>query len=131
MPFERFTRGGRRYRPTVSINKGGIIGFSRGSYHRFSLGRYTHVVLFYDAETRRVGVMLAVDSEEPGAIPLRPRPAESGADVSAKSFLDFYGIPYQHGTEQYDPEVVDFDGQKMVVFTLAEEPPAGEDFFND
>jgi len=113
MSFERFTDVGARYKPTVSITKGGMISFNQGALKRFDLGKYKFVILYFDRENQLVGVQPTNDPLEEGVCKLRHR--QSGADVSAKSFLDFYGI-------QYGPKAIRFNPKwkeeyQMIIFS--------------
>ena len=90
MAFVKFTETGRSYSPKVSISPRGLIGFSQGARKRFMLDTYVACVLYFDADTRQVGIEFTTDIEAEGAIKLRLR--SIGADISAKSFLTFYNI---------------------------------------
>ena len=111
MSFERFTQVGRGYKPKVSITKSGLIGFNQGAVKHFKLDQYDWAILYYDNEDSRIGIELTNDENEEGACTLRKR--ASGADVSARSFFDYYGIKYVQ-TKRYDAEW-DEDEDMLVV----------------
>jgi len=114
MPFERFTAVGRAYTPVVSITKGGMISFNKGAVQRFGLHGYCYAILFFDKESQTVGVMPTDDEEEDGICRLRHR--QSGADISAKSFLEYFAVAYASGAKKYDAE---WDEERaMVVFVV-------------
>lgn len=101
MPFERFTQTGRGYKPKISITKSGLIGFNQGAVRHFKLTDYEFAVLYYDRDESRIGIGLTSDKNENGICKLRKR--ASGADVSAKSFFDYYDINYRE-SKRYDAE---------------------------
>ncbi|HMO49583.1 MAG TPA: hypothetical protein PKE26_03325 [Kiritimatiellia bacterium] len=123
MAFEKFTQTGTRQAPLVSIRRGGSLGLSQGAINRYGFDNdMTHVVLFYDKEDKLVGIKpIAGDSEEHAIkVIVRPYKAAKGKEsktafFSAKSFLDFYAIPYSE-TKSYDAK---WDEQNaMIVIDL-------------
>ena len=90
MPFIKYTEKGRSYAARTSISKTGMLSFSDGACKRFKMGDYKFVVLYYDPDTQRVGVELTNDEQAEGVKKLRHR--ATGADVAAKSFVDFFNI---------------------------------------
>jgi len=117
MPRQRFTQVGRSYRPTISITKQGIISINKGAYHRFDLGKYNYAVLFFDPEINEVGIMLLTEPTEEGVAKIRHRQSSSGADISAKGFLDYFGIEYDE-TTRYKPDIDEENGNPMIVFRV-------------
>jgi hypothetical protein len=115
MAFQRFTRTGTRgYTPKASIWSRGQIGFNQGAAKKLKLGDYEYAILFYDADTRKIGINFTNDESEEGATKLSKRVA-GGASISAKAFLDFYGIEHPE-TKKYD---IDFDeDNKLYVIQL-------------
>ena len=111
MPFEKFTKSGRSYKPKASITSSGLIGFNNGSVKRFDLNNYKYCILYYDKEGRRIGIALTNDENEEGVCKLRNR--ASGADVSARAFFDFYKIDYSE-TCRYDATWDDLE-EKIIV----------------
>lgn len=109
MGFERFVRVGRNYRPRVSITAAGLIGFNVGFVKKFPLKEYA--VLYFDRVSRYIGIELADNPNSGDAIQIRKR--TSGADISAKSFFDFYDIDY-HKTKQFLAVWNEYE-QKIVV----------------
>jgi hypothetical protein len=101
MAFERFTEVGRVFRPRASLRSNGQIGFNHGCVKRFEMAKYTHAVLFYDAETNRIGVELTNNKEEPGAAALITK--NGNGTVSARAFLEYYRLTPKK-TTQYDIE---------------------------
>ena len=70
------------------------------------LDRYTHVVLFFNPETRQVGLRPTNDSSEPGAIRLR-KAGTRGLCISGRSFTTTNKIDYatrMHYTIAFVPE---------------------------
>ena len=111
MSFERFTQVGRGYKPKVSITRSGLIGFNQGAVKHFELGNYDWAILYYDKDNDRIGIGLTNDENEEGVCKLRKR--SSGADVSARSFFDYYGIEYNQ-TNKYDAEWDENEGMLVV-----------------
>jgi hypothetical protein len=101
MGFERFTDVGRVFRPRASIRSNGQIGFNHGSVKRFDLQKYSHVILFYDKDNKKVGIKLTSDKTEPGASTLITR--SGNGTVSARAFLEYYHL-LPKITNQYDIE---------------------------
>jgi hypothetical protein len=101
MAFERFTEVGRVFRPRASLRSNGQIGFNHGSVKRFEMEKFTHAILFYDAETKRIGVKLTNEKDEPGASALMTR--SGNGTLSARAFLEFYQLTPKT-TTQYDIE---------------------------
>lgn len=101
MPFERFTDVGRVFRPRASLRQNGQLGFNHGSIKRFDMDKFSHVVLFYDVDTKRIGIKLTNDKDEAGACTLITK--SGGGTVSARSFLEYYRLTPKK-TTQYDIE---------------------------
>jgi len=99
MAFERFTDVNRVFRPRASLRSNGQIGFNHGSVKRFEMEKFSHAVLFYDAETKRIGVKLTSDKDEAGASTLITR--TGNGTISARAFLEFYELT-PTSTQQYD-----------------------------
>jgi hypothetical protein len=114
MAFERFTARGRSYTPKVSIWKRGQIGLSQGAVERFHLRDFQYVVMFYDGENKRIGLMFTNNEQEEGIARMNVK--DTGAMFTAKSFLDCYEIDYTE-TRQYD---IRYDEEaKLYVFELS------------
>ena len=119
MARKRFTHVGQTYKATISITKQGLISINKGAYHKFAVRSYQYAVLFFDDEVNEVGMMLASSSDERGAAKIRHR--KYGADISAKGFLDYFGIKYDDKTRRYDkPNMQEQNGNPMIVFRLEE-----------
>src|SRR5271156_4717355 len=101
MAFERFTEVGRVFRPRASLRSNGQIGFNHGSVKRFEMEKYSHVILFYDAETNRIGVQMTNDKDEKGAATLITK--NGNGTVSARAFLEYYQLTPKK-TTPYDVE---------------------------
>ena len=101
MAFKRFTKTGRGYKPKVSIWSRGQIGFNQGSVERFNLKNYKYSILFFDDETRRIGIKFTNDENEEGISKIVAR--MGGISFSARAFLDYNDIDYSK-TKRYDVE---------------------------
>lgn len=97
--FIKFTGSRRSYAAKVSIWKRGQMNFNLGAIEKFGLGEFGFVVLYYDPETRRIGLQFTTDAGEEGAIKFRA--GKNGAVISAKPFMDLHGISYD-SNETFD-----------------------------
>jgi len=97
MAFEKFVKTGRGYAPKISIWKGGQIGFNQGAVTRLDIKSFEYAVLFYDKNEQKIGIRFTNDPEE-GANKIAK--GQTGAFISAKAFLDYYGIDHSK-TERY------------------------------
>ncbi len=113
MPFEKFTKVGKTFRPRISIRSGGQMGFNQGSRNKFELDKYGYVVLYFDRENGRIGIKLTNDNNEEGAIILHKRKLDVA--ISAKSFLCYYDINFDK-TTIYDP--IWDEENKMIILDL-------------
>jgi len=93
MAFEKFVRGGRGFKPKLSIRKGGQIGLNQGAVRRFGLSDGMRVFLYYDKERRMVGIEALKDETAEGSRALRIR--QGSASIAAKAFCDYYSIDYK------------------------------------
>ncbi|HBH27102.1 MAG TPA: hypothetical protein DDX54_06850 [Rhodospirillaceae bacterium] len=91
-----------------------MISFTDGARHRFGLDKYDFAVLYYDKETSVVGVELINDENAEGAIKLRKRET-GGADIAAKSFVDYFGITPEN-TTMYN--LSEGENERWIVWSL-------------
>lgn len=132
--FEKFTRTGGSFSPTISIRKNGAFGFSQGALTRFGFveGDW-YVVLFYDKDAQVIGIKPTKEKADEGAVKLVKRVLEMGkgktsvsSSVSAKAFFDYYGIPTNE-TKSFRAEMDKESG--MITINLkqggkSEDPPS-------
>jgi hypothetical protein len=104
MAFERFIKTARVYSPFVTIWARGQLAFSAASVRKYHIETYQFAVLHFDLETRRIGIQLTNDAEEPGAIRLR-KIGHSFA-LTIKAFYHHYNLPLTE-TRQYVPHLDD------------------------
>lgn len=90
MAFIKFTQSGKSYAAKASLSKSGMLSLSDGARQRFRLDEFGFCVLYYDPESSQVGIELTADKNAEGARKIRFR--QTGADIAAKSFVDFFGI---------------------------------------
>ncbi len=90
MAFVKFTETGRSFSARSSITPKGMISLNDGSRRRFCLEKFSFAVLYYDSEKNLVGIELTNDENAEGGIKIRLR--TTGADIAAKSFVDFFEI---------------------------------------
>ena len=110
MGFKRFAgtkfRTGKIGDPMISVWAIGQISLNTDAMRKFELYDFTHGVLFFDEDSRSVGVMLTNDPEEVGALKLIKRKT-GGHAISAKKFLNFHDIDYSESKSyplEYDSE---------------------------
>lgn len=106
MAFEEFNSKGGKFNPQVSINKGGGFGLSSGMHHRFQLDKYVGIKLYFDKDSKKVGIKL-LDTEQMGMFKLKKRPDEKGAFFAARSFMQAYSLDPKKYAGRYSPEEVD------------------------
>lgn len=112
MPFERFNETARSYKPKVSIRQNGTIAFNSGAVKKFNLSTHKYVTLFFDRESRIIGIR-PTETTEDGSHPLHL--GRTGASVSATRFLTFFDV-LPEKTTRVDAR---WDSQeKMVVAAL-------------
>lgn len=98
--FEKFTQTGGVFSPMISVRKDGALGISQGALRKFGLAEgEKYVVLHYDRTANAIGIEVVKDESEEGAIKLVKREAAGrggqpsiSASISARSFLEYYGI---------------------------------------
>ncbi len=125
--FEKFNAVGCSFVSKVSLRINGSIGLSQGALRKFKLdtGEWW-AVLYYDKDSRVIGIRPTQNENEESAIKLQRR--EVGKDgarknfvaqISARAFLDYFAIPYEDQTRSYVPSW-DSDN-KMIVVDLKNE----------
>ena len=115
MAFERFTdTRARGLTPKASIWSRGQVGFNKSAVLKFQINAYNYIVLFYDQDSKRIGIKLT-NKEEEGAIKISKKMKSGGASVSAKSFVFHYGINAPE-TRNYNLEI-DPDSNLIVIDT--------------
>jgi hypothetical protein len=111
--WELFAKKGTERPATIAITSWGLIAFNKAAL--FELGLLSsgaHVRLYYNHAARKIGLR-ACAADACGARRVRPRKHTAGADVSARGFLEHYGIP--HVKTQWYPFTVEED---MIVLDL-------------
>lgn len=113
MGFEKFTKKGRGLKPVASLRSNGQLGLNRGCIERFGL-HTEFVVLYYDAETRQIGIERGAGPKDDGAHQLVVKP--NNAFIGVRSFLNWYGIPYEEKTRRF--EINESKDDRMLVIDL-------------
>lgn len=113
MRFEKFTSYGRGFRPVCSIRANAQIGFNRGAIHRYGLSQ-GFAVLYFSKDDNVIGVQPVADANVEGATKLIVK--DNNAYLSARSFLEYYNIPYGDEAKQYSAEWS--DEHNMVLIDL-------------
>jgi hypothetical protein len=120
MAFERFVKPGRIYTPSVSIWSRGQISFNQGCAIKYNLENYKYAILFYDRESRRIGIKFTNDETENGAIAMNK--GRTGFTLSGNAFLGYYDIPHST-TRKYAVQYN--DSEEIYVINL--DNPLGND----
>jgi hypothetical protein len=82
--------GQRASYPRASIYKNGIIGFTSGASRLFELNKYKFCILYYDADEKKIIVVLSNDEKNPAAVTLRSK--ISGSEITCSRFFSFFNI---------------------------------------
>lgn len=109
MAWSKFTNTGGSFSPKISVRTNGQLGLSQGFLNRFDMdGEGWYLVLYYDNESRRIGLEPTRDANADGAMKVLVRTVRSAdgktsktAQLSARSFLEFNGIPYRDRLHTY------------------------------
>lgn len=109
--FQRFESFGARMTPRVSIRGNGQIGLSAGALRMFGIDDgNTKVVLYYDSDAKLVAFKPTNDPAEAFAVPVLVRHLRAGGQegtkygqISGRSFLERFQIPYHDKTRAFDP----------------------------
>ena len=91
MGIEFFRKEGKGFAPKASIRKPGQIGLNQGAIERFKFQNGEFVLLGYDRDEKMVAIQ-RLDEAQKGVKKVTIK-GNSGA-ISAKSFFDYFGIPY-------------------------------------
>lgn len=120
MAFERFSQVGQIFRAKASISTFGMLSFSSGARQRFNIDetKYKFGALFFDPDTRTIGVKLLESDDGQGVVNLRYR--DKGLDLAVKSFLEYYNILPQK-TSLYEIEKDEETGMLLVKLDTAKE----------
>lgn len=103
--FKKFNKTGGRFTPAISIVKPGAIGLNAGFCKRYSIdNRYVAANLYFDTDNNAIAVKPLTD-KEPNSASLRVR-GSGAAYISAKSFLEYYGIDMDKHGRKYVPEKI-------------------------
>jgi hypothetical protein len=120
MAFEEFNAKGGKFVPQVIINKYGGFTLSSGMHHRYSIDRYEGVKIYYEPESKKVGIKL-FEKEDSGMFKLKKRENEKGAFFSARSFFGKYNLDPVKVHGRYSPEEIEDEKfGKMFVIKLQE-----------
>lgn len=96
MAFVKFKDVNRSHALKASISTTGVLSFNDGARRRFQMDEKRFCVLYYDEEAKIIGIEFTKDEHAEGAKNIRLR--QTGADISAKSFLDFFEIRVEKTT---------------------------------
>jgi len=90
MVFIKFKESARSFSPKVSLSPTGVLNFNFGALKRLNLDNFKICVLYYDQDENKIGIECSNDETAEGALKLRKR--QTGADLGARRFLDFFNI---------------------------------------
>lgn len=120
MAFQRFSQVGQIFKSKASISTFGMLSFSSGARQRFNIdeNKYKFGALFFDTETRIIGIQLLEEDDGHGVVKLRFR--DKGLDLAIKSFLEYYNI-LPKTTSLYEIEKNEQTGMLLVKLDTAKE----------
>ena len=107
--FVKFEERHGRYESRITITGSYSIGFPAKFYNDNGIKDYKYVVLFWDAESKAIGIHFTNDEAEVGRIKIA-RTENYGANVAVKSFFTKHGIESKKVKGRYDWEKVDQPG---------------------
>ena len=92
MSWSKYTPGtrSRSDEPRMSVWKGGQIAFNKPSIEKFKIADYTHCVLYYDKEQKKIGVKLTNGEGESGKMKIKKY--KWGYLIWARNFVKSCGI---------------------------------------
>ena len=90
MGFVKFTETKKSFAARASISARGMLSFNSGARRKFKIDGFKFSVLYYDRDANLIGVELTNDQAAEGVIKIRHR--KTGADLGAKSFIDYFEI---------------------------------------
>jgi hypothetical protein len=125
--FQRFTSTGSRFSCKASIRGNGCIGLSQAALMEAGiLDDKWYAVLFYDADSRTIGIKPTRNGNESGAykITFKEIPDEGKNKIisgyfSARSFLTYHKIPFGKELKQSFPLTFD-ESSGFLIFSLGE-----------
>tara|TARA_Y100000310_G_C20357400_1_gene657338 strand:+ start:33 stop:407 length:375 start_codon:yes stop_codon:yes gene_type:complete len=123
MSFELFTETRIRRQPgyDVSLGAKGDMHFPRSTVEKYNMGRYVYALLYFDRSTKRVGIKLTSETDNPGARKISR--AASTMKISAKGFCNRFEI----GPEHAGPYNMEYDReQQMLIFQVKVAAPEFE-----
>lgn len=127
MAYVKFTNPRGTFRPRATIRRGGTIGLNRAAVQRFNLYKYKNVILYYDANEKKIGIEFAGDVVLPEAIPFKIRSGNFGisASISARSFFDCFEIKYD---ERVTNDLVEekLDERRLYAFSVIRKEKVGK-----
>ena len=114
MSFKRYNGECVLKAPVVTLTKRGILQFSRAAIEKFEMWRYRFVELYYNSATVRAGITFTNKLPKQGGQLLKVY-EKRYADISLRSFCDYYGI--DHSAER-EYELGYNDAEKIIVLEL-------------
>ena len=120
MAFQRFSQVGQIFKARASISTFGMLSFSSGARQRFDMdeAKYKFGALFFDPDTRTIGVQLLAEDDGQGVVNLRYR--DKGLDLAVKSFLEYYNI-MPKTTSLYEIDKDEHTGMILIKLDTAKE----------
>lgn len=91
--FERFTEVNKSFSARITIRQNGQIGFNGGARNQYGVASHRFAVLFFDRNSKAVGILLTDNEQEPGA--LRITSTKQNTFIAGRPFLELYGISYE------------------------------------
>lgn len=112
MTWTKYTpgAGSRSQDPKLSVWKAGQLAFNKASVEKFNLSKFTHCVLYYDKDSKKIGIKPTIDEKESSRLKIKKY--KWGYLVWAKNYVKSFGLP-QGKTRQLHPYWDDKD--QMIV----------------
>ncbi len=114
--FETFTDVGKTYNDYVSIRKSVQLVISAGTVRRYNVDDYYGTIMMYDPYNKVIGIKPTNDRTRPGLSKNRASNVE--IQVSIKSFLDNYRIPYDLDSTSKCNFTLEKGGESGVILLL-------------
>jgi hypothetical protein len=118
--FELFKGKKGKYNITVSISKPGILSFSSGMAHKYSLSTYKGAELYFDTVKNTIAIRLMKD-EAPDMFNLKNRDENKGSFIACKSFITAHELEKYFG-KRFTPTEIDYPGLGNLMLVNLNDP---------
>jgi hypothetical protein len=102
MTSEKFEKQLRAHRRLISIRRNGTLSINSEAVKAFTLKEMHFATLHYDHKESVMAIKPVPDNSDPAAFRV-VREKKGIYVISCQSFLNHYGIPYQHESKTFKP----------------------------